>query len=406
MMSSLNLTISSLNFIQDLLTEKPQKTFEDIKLHQELQEEKMTSEELILSRGYPLEIHYVETEDGYGLKLFRIPGNKLEKDYRNKQKEAILLVHGIFDSSDGWLCNSEDKCIPFILANLGYDVWLGNSRGNKHSKHHNDYCHRQKEFWNFSFHDMGMYDIPAKINHIKKINKHSEKIIYLGHSQGTAQVFAALTMNLEYFKKNVKLFIALGPVACVHNINSLALQTMEKLMIDILFEKLSFHEVLCSDQNMNKLSSWILPKIPNVSSLLVEIISDNNSSETNNVNMMPVFLSRGPSGSSLKAISHFVQCMRSKKFKRYDYGKKENLQLYGSEDPIEYDLKSITDFPIALFSGLGDKIATPKDVYWLKEQLGNNVILHNEYDLGHIGFIMANDMSWFNDVVNILELYR
>ena len=83
-----------------------------------------------------------------------------------------------------------------------------------------------------------------------------------------------------------------------------------------------------------------------------------------------------------------------------------NMELYGLEEPPEYDLKSISDFPIALFSGKGDKLASPKDVNWLKEQLGNNVIFHDEYNLGHSSFVMAKDMSWFDNVIEIMELYK
>jgi pimeloyl-ACP methyl ester carboxylesterase len=405
-MSSLNVTISSLNFLQDQLSANIHETYEDIKIHHEVKEERMTSEELILSRGYPMEIHYVETEDGYVLKIYRIPAGKEEKNYKNKQKDAVLVMHGIFDSSDGWLCNTEDKCIPFTLANLGYDVWLANSRGNKHSRFHKKYSSEEKEFWNFSFHEMGVYDLPPIINHIKKINMYNDKIIYLGHSQGTAQLFSALTMNLEYFQKNVKLFIALGPVAAVHNMTSKLLMTMEKMKIDFIFEKLSFNEILSTDDKIKKASSWLLPKLPVLTSLIINMISDDDCKECNNLDMMPVYLSHNPGGSSLKAINHFVQGMRSKKFRKYDYGVDLNKELYNSEEPPEYDLKTIYDFPIALFSGKGDKLASPKDVLWLKEQLGNNVIIHNEYNMGHSSFMMAKNMSWFDDVIEIMELYR
>jgi len=32
--------------------------------------------------------------------------------------------------------NYEEKAIAFTLANEKYDVWLGNSRGNFHSRNH------------------------------------------------------------------------------------------------------------------------------------------------------------------------------------------------------------------------------------------------------------------------------
>jgi lysosomal acid lipase/cholesteryl ester hydrolase len=45
----------------------------------------------------------------------------------------------LLDSSDTWIINDEDKAPGFILANLDFDVWLGNSRGNKHSRKHIKY---------------------------------------------------------------------------------------------------------------------------------------------------------------------------------------------------------------------------------------------------------------------------
>lgn len=75
------------------------------------------------------------------------------------------------------------------MANQGYDVWLGNSRGNVYS---NPVLNPKiKEFWNFTFEQMAKYDLPAAFDYINNVT--GKKIHYIGHSQGTMIMFAALS---------------------------------------------------------------------------------------------------------------------------------------------------------------------------------------------------------------------
>ena len=56
-----------------------------------------------------------------------------------------------------------------ILANEGFDVWLGANRGNGESRSH-QWLHpeeHKEEFWDFSWQEMGEYDIPAFVEYIK-----------------------------------------------------------------------------------------------------------------------------------------------------------------------------------------------------------------------------------------------
>jgi len=55
------------------------------------------------------------------------------------------------DNSDTWLINEEEKAPGFILANQGYDIWMGNSRGTMHSRNHTSRDPSSKDFWMFTF---------------------------------------------------------------------------------------------------------------------------------------------------------------------------------------------------------------------------------------------------------------
>ena len=82
----------------------------------------------------------------------------------------MYLQHGLVDSSDGWIVNSqpsEDLAPAFYFANRGFDVWLGNMRGNYYSREHHKYDHeKDKEYWNFSFDEMAKYDLTAAFQYI------------------------------------------------------------------------------------------------------------------------------------------------------------------------------------------------------------------------------------------------
>ncbi len=143
-----------------------------------------------------------------------------------------------------------------MLANIGYDVWLGNNRGNKYSRSHISLNpDKDKNFWNYSYHEMGKYDLPAMIDFIQLTTRSNRKITYVGHSQGTSQLFAGMTLLPDYFEQKINGFIALGPVTNLKNINQSFLKIMVDYRLDRLFSMLGISELLRNSQSLNKLDN-------------------------------------------------------------------------------------------------------------------------------------------------------
>lgn len=68
----------------------------------------------------------------------------------------------------------------------------------------------------FSYHEFGIYDLPAMIDYISNATRH-ERILYVGHSQGITQFLVMASEKPEYNSKII-LTIALAPAAFTANI--------------------------------------------------------------------------------------------------------------------------------------------------------------------------------------------
>lgn len=134
--------------------------------------------ELCRISGYTHEDHFVTTEDGYILGLHRLHLKKNEQPSSVTTKPVVYMHHGLLTNSELFVClTDEQRCIPFVLVENGYDVWLGNNRqayfcdvtwrllmfvfyrGNKYSQQHNEYRANSSKFWVGDIHDLRVFDI-------------------------------------------------------------------------------------------------------------------------------------------------------------------------------------------------------------------------------------------------------
>ncbi|CAH1379420.1 unnamed protein product [Tenebrio molitor] len=100
------------------------------------------------------ETHQVQTEDGYVLDLFRI--------HRKNPRGVILFQHSFLFDARIWV-NQNNDSVAFLFWKAGYDVWLGNSRGNFYAKKHVRLRPSDPEFWNYSLSELGYFDLNATI---------------------------------------------------------------------------------------------------------------------------------------------------------------------------------------------------------------------------------------------------
>ncbi|KAJ8946242.1 hypothetical protein NQ314_008930 [Rhamnusium bicolor] len=107
-------------------------------------------EELLTGYGYPFENHMVTTDDGYVLGLHRIPHGRNESGDNTKTKPAVLIMHGLCSSSVDFFVLGPERSIALLLADQGYDIWLGNNRGTTWSRNHISLDpDKNKTFWDY-----------------------------------------------------------------------------------------------------------------------------------------------------------------------------------------------------------------------------------------------------------------
>ncbi|XP_047004696.1 lipase 3-like [Schistocerca americana] len=357
------------------------------KNHQPAKEaERLDTAQMLQQHGYRVEEHYVVTEDGYVLRLFRIPPR-----HRPVDMPPVLVQHGLLSSSDDWVVSGPAKALAYLLADTGFDVWLGNGRGNVYSRHHVHLNTKHSKFWKFSWHEQGVYDIPAVIDHILYTTGHRD-LFYMGHSMGTTMFFVMASEKPEYNKK-IRAAFLMAPVAYMRHITSPLLKLFSEFEgpLTVLLEMVGVDEfeptneitkratdIVCSDRSLAQ----------NVCNNAIILVAGYNGKEINET-MLPVYLAHSPAGASVRQLDHYAQEIRNGgHFRQFDFGPTANRERYGSRVPPDYRLSAATA-PVALYYGNNDCLAREQDVKKAYKELKNPIGLFrvDMDEWSHLDFI-------------------
>ena len=345
-----------------------------------------------IPEGYPVEQHEILTDDGFKLNIFRIQakGSRMKPGLH-----PVLIQHGLDDSALTWLINSEQKSIPFILANQGYDVWLGNNRGNKFSREHIKYTQSQTAFWDFSFQDMGQFDVPSTINIIRQ-ESGASKITIIGHSQGTSQMFAALSDPVVRHKVApfVDTFHAFAPVVYLSSTELMTFKLAKWFSWALNLASSLFHLTHFKLGKCDFDESTIAKFQKECSISKCDYFKDTDPHpETVNYEAYGWETNTHPAGISMKCIVHYAQFINQDKikpaFRKFDYGSKaKNMEKYGQADAPMFPLEDITN-RVVLYLGDSDTVADFADSSSIAAKLTNaQVEVKTMRNWGHMSFVM------------------
>ncbi|XP_044254645.1 gastric triacylglycerol lipase-like [Tribolium madens] len=344
---------------------------------------------MVTTYGYPLETYKVTTDDGYLLDLFRIPHGIQNKNQHDSQRPAVLLMHGFLSCCEDFVAGGPSQGLAFYLADKGYDVYLGNSRGSPYGQQHTSLDpHKDAAFWRFSFHEIGVADMAAIIDQVVSISQQN-KIHYVGHMEG-ATVFYILASQKKGYNNKIEKMASLGPIA---------------------YLKKAPHQILKKIAENYKSKSWVIKNVGmstfNPSSELTSeaqnqcsnleqkeqicrndyfLFNGYNSKNFNETTIQDV-VSRRPCLGSVRQVLHLAQMKDSGRFESYTFPEKT--------DSYEYDLSQVSA-PVAIFYTPEDALSHVDDVDALAKQLPNVYKKEVESDFtNNLDFLYAENIYKF-----------
>nr|XP_058155485.1 lysosomal acid lipase/cholesteryl ester hydrolase-like [Dasypus novemcinctus] len=321
-------------------------------------------------------------------------------------KPVVFLQHGLHADSSIWVSNLANSSLGFILADAGFDVWMGNSRGNTWSQKHRTLSVSQDEFWAFSYDEIANYDLPASVNYV--LNKTGqEQLYYVAHSQGTT--IGIITFSwIPWLVKRIKMFFALAPVASVKFNTSplIILGKFPELLLKDLFE---VKEFLPLSAFLKWLSTFICKHVilkELCGNLLLVLCGFNDKNL--NMSRVDVYTTHYPAGNSVQNVLNWGQAIKSQRFPAFDWGSSaKNYFHYNQSYPPTYNVKDMLVLT-AGWNGGHDVLADINDVNVLLTQITRLVYHKTIPEWEHVDFIWGLDAAWrlYNEIIHLMRKYE
>lgn len=317
-------------------------------------------------------------------------------DYPNATKPVVVLWHGFMMCSEVWVCSKENS-LAYMLVDAGYDVWMANNRGNKYSYKHVELSPTDERFWNFSL-DNYASDVPVVVDYILR-HTNQQSLIYVGFSQGTAQCFAALSVN-QSLNRKIRLMIALAPTGKPFGLRDSLITSLVKLTPSLLYLMFGRRGIIMSAPfwQLSLSRDAFVNVLDKCMNLLFNWTNSNMTHSQKRIHYQHLY-----SFASVKSVVHWFQIIRSSKFQMFDDDPSFFDKLNSSHVPVRYPLANITT-KIALFHGGSDTLS---DLRWLLQKLPPPIFVLKVAKYEHLDCLWANtaNTTIFPGVLGVIKLF-
>ncbi|KAF3651116.1 Triacylglycerol lipase 2 [Capsicum annuum] len=279
------------------------------------------------------------------------------------------------DLKDGvtWLQNSPAQSPAMILADNGFDVWISNIRGTRYSRRHVSLDPNSADYWNWTWDDLVVHDLPALIDLVFK--QTGQKIHYIGHSMGTLIALASFSEGKQIDK--IKSAALLSPVAYLSHMTTALGVVAARAFVSEITTIIGLAE--------------FNPRGEPVSDFLKALCAQ--------------------AGVDCYDLITALTAVRDGVLSKYDYGSNDfNQAHYGETKPPRYNLTNIPhDLSLFLSYGGQDALSDVQDVETLLDCLKYHDVdkLHVQYikDYAHADFIIgitAKDIV-YNQIISFFR---
>ena len=218
------------------------------------------------------------------------------------------------------------QALGYIIYDLGYDVWLGNTRGNLYGRNHTtlDPNLDLEEFWSFDWDVAGVNDLPPVFDYVLDAAG-QDQLMYVGHSMGCSEFLTLMSQYPEEQSKVSAAFLFAPPSYFSGMTGFLADLASHVFLVEDALERAGVWEFLpdnnktsvigheeCNDENYLANQEYCDQKA-------VQIVGC--SPQQFNATMIPIYFDVWPEGSSVKPMVHYGQLINTPDFfGKYDWG--------------------------------------------------------------------------------------